>query len=117
MKNFEIVEKDNFEPKNIKFISVIGYLDAHTVTLLEEKLYKLINDGTQRIIIEFNELAYISSAGIGLLMGATQKIRSNGGDLVIYNPTQKVFNILKTLGFTEIFNIAMTEQEAINFFK
>ena len=115
MKNFDIIEKKDLESQGIKFLSVKGYLDAHTVNQLEEKLYTMINSGIKKILIDFNDLVYISSAGIGLLIGATQKIRMNGGDLVIFNPTQKVYNILDTLGFTKIFNIAYTEQEALGF--
>jgi len=115
LKNFDIIEKKDLESQGIKFLSVKGYLDAHTVNQLEEKLYTMINSGIKKILVDFNDLVYISSAGIGLLIGATQKIRMNGGDLVIFNPTQKVYNILDTLGFTKIFNIAYTEQEALGF--
>lgn len=116
MIGFDIIEKNDFESQGIKFISIKGYLDAHTVTQLEEKLYSMLNKGVKKILIDFSDLKYISSAGIGLLIGATQKIRAEGGDLVICNSSDKVYNILENLGFTKIFNIAHSEQEALSLF-
>ncbi len=53
LKNFDIIEKKDLESQGIKFLSVNGYLDAHTVNQLEEKLYTMINSGIKKILIDF----------------------------------------------------------------
>ena len=47
------------------------------------------------------------------MMGLARKLTQLGGELVLLNPTQKVFAILDGLGFTKIFKIAGDEGEAL----
>ena len=94
-----------------------GYLDAHTVTQFEEGLNKQVDAGANHIIVDLSELHYISSAGIGALMGLTQKTRGVGGDLILVQPTEKVYSILELLGFTHIFKIVQSHEEAMESLK
>lgn len=112
MKPFEFIINDVSAAGNHRECEVKGYLDAHTVTQFEDELDHLIQDGTNQVIINLNELNYISSAGIGAIMGLTQKLRKQGGELILLSPSEKVFSILDLLGFTHIFKIVNSEQEA-----
>lgn len=87
-------------------IGISGFLDAHTVTNFEIKMDELVNSGKNKIVIDMENLSYISSAGIGAMMGLTQRLRKASGDLILLNPSEKVFKILDLLGFTKIFRIA-----------
>lgn len=90
-----------------------GYIDAHTVIEFEKAVQAAIDGGTNRIILDISGLSYISSAGIGAMMGLARKLAQNNGDLVLLRPTPKVFTILDGLGFTKIFKIANDESEAV----
>src|SRR5262249_46398637 len=89
-----------------------GYIDAHTVIEFEKAVNELIEGGGRRIILDISGLSYVSSAGIGAMMGLARKLAQINGDLVLMSPTQKVFSILDGLGFTKIFKIAQDENEA-----
>lgn len=90
-----------------------GYIDAHTVIEFEKAVNSAMDTGIKRIVLDISGLSYISSAGIGAMMGLARKLSQSGGDLVLLNPTQKVFTILEGLGFTKIFKIASDEAEAL----
>jgi anti-anti-sigma regulatory factor len=45
-------------------------------------------------------------------MGLSQRLKKDGGELVLLQPTQKVFKILDLLGFTRIFHLCDSEEEA-----
>jgi len=90
-----------------------GYIDAHTVIEFEKAVQAAIESGTKRVILDLSGLSYISSAGIGAMMGLTRRLTQDGGDLVLLRPTQKVFTILDGLGFTKIFKIANDESDAL----
>lgn len=107
MKSFEFEVRPIQEGEvDYILIGISGFLDAHTVTNFETKMDELVNVGKIKVVIDMQQLNYISSAGIGAIMGLTQRLRKLGGDLVLLNPSEKVFKILDLLGFTKIFRIA-----------
>jgi len=94
-------------------VEVAGFLDAHTVVEFERRMNELIGNGARRIVLDLSKLNYISSAGIGVIMSLVQRLRHDSGDVVLMRPTQKVYKILELLGFTRIFRITASEQEAM----
>jgi len=102
---------------NISVINLSGYLDAHTAPILENNFTELIDLRKFRIVVNFKELAYISSAGLGVFMAYIEKIRNNSGDIKLTNMNDKVYNIFDLLGFPLLYEIFETEDEALNKFK
>jgi anti-sigma B factor antagonist len=72
-----------------------------------------MEEGRNRVVLDIGELSYISSAGIGAMMGLAQRLRKKGGLLVLSKPSEKVYKILDTLGFTKIFQIVHDNDEAL----
>ncbi len=106
-----IIEKENVSVINLK-----GYLDAHTAPALEDNFTQLIDNKRFKIVVNFEELAYISSAGLGVFMAYIEKIRENNGDIKLTTMSDKVYNIFDLLGFPLLYEIFKTENEAINKF-
>jgi len=98
---------------DVSVINLSGYLDAHTAPALEENFTELIEQYKFRIVVNFENLEYISSAGLGVFMAYIEKIRSNNGDIKLTNMNEKVFNIFDLLGFPLLYEIFKTEEEAI----
>ena len=76
-----------------------GYLDAHTAPSLENTFSNLIESQKYKIVVNFKDLAYISSAGLGVFMAFIEKVRDNKGDIKLTSMTDKVYNIFDFLGF------------------
>ena len=112
MKTFEVDIRSLDSSPDVRVIALNGYLDAHTVADFDRCTDELIAAGTVKIILDLQGLSYISSAGIGALMGLSQRLKKDGGELVLLQPTQKVFKILDLLGFTRIFHLCDSEEEA-----
>ncbi|MBN1996980.1 STAS domain-containing protein [candidate division KSB1 bacterium] len=94
-----------------------GFLDAHTAPNLEEAIQKLLDEGRFKIIVNFKDLTYISSAGLGVFMGFIEEIRTKGGDIKMSNMTSKIFRVFDLLGFPTLYEIVDDESEAISRFK
>jgi anti-sigma B factor antagonist len=90
-----------------------GYLDAHTAPELESAISNIISDGGKRIIVNFNDLDYISSAGLGVFMEFIEEVRDRGGDIKLTNMKPKVFSVFDLLGFPMLFDIESEEKAAI----
>lgn len=113
MKAFSFASREVENEPGCVVFDLRGYIDAHTVIEFEKAVHSAIDGGVRRLILDISGLSYISSAGIGAMMGLARKLSQLGGDLVLLNPTAKVFAILDGLGFTKIFKIASDENEAL----
>ena len=109
--NTTIVAKGDVSVINLK-----GYLDAHTAPALENNFTQLIDNNRFKIVVNFEELAYISSAGLGVFMAYIEKIRDNKGDIKLSNMSEKVYNIFDLLGFPLLYEIFKSEEDAISKF-
>jgi anti-sigma B factor antagonist len=94
-------------------IRVSGFLDAHTVLSFEKTMEDLLERNYNKLLMDLGDLSYISSAGIGALMVLLQQLRHREGDMVIIQPSQKVYKILELLGFTKIFRICEDRKDAL----
>lgn len=104
------------EMGDISVINLKGFLDAHTAPALENNFTQLINDKKYKIVVNFKDLAYISSAGLGVFMAYIENVRENKGDIKLTNMSDKVFNIFDLLGFPLLYEIYKSEEEAIKKF-
>lgn len=109
MEMFEVGRSDDGD---ISILYIKGYLDAHTAPKLEQELQNLIDEEKFRIVVNFNELSYISSAGLGVFMGFIETIREKEGDIKLSNMNPKIFRVFDLLGFPTLYDILDTDEEA-----
>ncbi len=101
---------------NVDCIYLWGYLDAHTAPHLESAISNIISAGKNKILVNFRDLEYISSAGLGVFMAFIEEIRDKGGDIKLSNMKPKVFSVFDLLGFPLLFDIENEEKEALEKF-
>lgn len=101
---------------SVSVIDVKGYLDAHTAPELENVFNKLIDDNHFQVVVNFNDLKYISSAGLGVFMAYVETMRENKGDIKFSNMKENVYNIFDLLGFPILYEFYKDENEAIKKF-
>ncbi len=110
MSEFNVIIRKNAD-KSV--LDLTGYLDAHTAGDLETKLTDLINSGDVKMIVNFKNLQYIASAGLGVFMAYIEDVRDKGGDIKLCGMSAKVFNVFDLLGFPVLYDITGTEEEAM----
>lgn len=98
--------------ENAVIVRLHGYLDAHTANDFERELRALVQQGALNIIVDFEHLDYISSAGIGVFMVFIEDIRRNHGDILLAAMKENVFSVFDLLGFHILFKIYQTVDEA-----
>jgi len=110
MENFKIQRNDH---DRFSTLSISGFLDAHTAPKLEEAIQSLLDDGRYAIIVNFKDLTYISSAGLGVFMGFIEEIRTKNGDIKMCRMSPKIYRVFDLLGFPTIYQIFDQEEEAM----
>ena len=84
-------------------IKIIGRLDTTTAPQLETEV-KLNIVGVKKLVLDFAELAYLSSAGLRVLLAA-HKTMSKQGEMVIKNVNETINEIFDVTGFIDILTI------------
>ena len=93
-----------------------GHLDAHNVERFEKEILKLIGNNNINVVVNCRELNYISSAGMGIIMGYLDEIREKGGDIKLCCVSERVYEIFDLVGFTEIYDFLEDEENAVEKF-
>ena len=88
-----------------------GHIDSESVGVLENHFDSAVKTGKARIVLDLSGADFISSAGVGLLLGSCGMLRQAGGDLVLLNPTQQVQTVLEIAGVDDFFRIVSSINE------
>ena len=111
MGEFSVHRKDINE---ISVLNIAGYLDSHTAPSFEDAIKQLVDENRYKIVVNFEKLSYISSAGLGVFMVFIEDIRAKNGDIKMCNMKDNVFKIFDLLGFPNLYDIVKKESEAIS---
>ncbi|MBQ0066067.1 MAG: STAS domain-containing protein [Firmicutes bacterium] len=84
-------------------ISLIGRLDTTTSPQLEKELSASLS-GITDLVFDFEQLDYISSAGLRVLL-STQKLMNRQGSMVIKNTNDTIDEVFEITGFVDILTI------------
>ncbi|MBR3309244.1 MAG: anti-sigma factor antagonist [Lachnospiraceae bacterium] len=92
--------------KLVIFLS--GHIDSNNAPLVEaEVLKELEGRDIQSIVLDVGELAYISSAGLRVLL----RIRKSNENMKIINANSEVFEVLDMTGFTQMIEVEKAYRE------
>lgn len=80
-----------------------GRLDTMTSPDLEAAIKESI-DGVTELVFDFSNLAYVSSAGLRVLLSAQKTMNANGS-MVVKNVSDEIQEIFDVTGFSDILNI------------
>ncbi len=109
----------NLEEKTdgeINIVSIKGCLDSSSFPLFAKCLSSHIKAGDAKIVVDMQELIYISAAGVGVLMGNLREARGKGGDIKLCRMPPKIRNFFDMIGFSRLFKIYDTREKAIKAF-
>ena len=79
-------------------INIEGELDVSTADKLKEYLHKLADEQVLDMKIDFSNLDYIDSTGLGVMIGVLKKLRSEEKEIYIINPKSNVKKIFTITG-------------------
>ena len=84
-------------------IKIVGRLDTTTAPALDKTINEDIAD-TKYLVLDFEEVEYVSSAGLRVLLGAQKKMQKIGS-LKLVNVREEVMEVFEMTGFADILTI------------
>lgn len=92
--------------KHCDVVKVTGRLDSATSPKLSEELFRINDAGRYKIVMDFHELDFISSAGLRVLIATLKNCkRYNRGDVILAGLPPHIHSVFDLAGFTAIFKI------------
>jgi len=102
----------NKEIKGGYILSVQGEIDVYTSPKVKESINSLIEQSVYNIVVNLEEVRYIDSTGLGVLIGALKRVRENNGNISLVCSNPQIKKIFQITGLVKIFGIFKSEEEA-----
>lgn len=109
------IKEDSKE--GIHIFHVGGRLDVTSAPLLEKRLQPILETPGAKILMNFSEMNYLSSAGLRVMLYAHKKLKASQGELVFCCIKAPVMEIIQLAGFETILKIFNKEYEALKALK
>ena len=104
------------ESGDVRILSFQGNLDTNTSPDAENEINGLIDAGAQKLLVNFENLDYISSAGLRILLATAKKLKASQGDLKICCLNETVREVFDISGFSTILTVVSSEDDALGSF-
>ncbi len=101
-------------PGGFGLLDVVGELDAFTSEDLASALKEWIAKEAGRVILNFTEVTFLSSAGLRVLQKAQKDSRAIGGEVRVFGVSGHVAKVFAIVGFDRLIPIFPTLQEALH---
>ncbi len=81
-------------------------------------IVEIVNDALAKNakfgLIDLSDVRYINSSGIGVMITILTKFKNKSGELYLINPSEHVKKLLIITKLQSIFNIVLSEEEALS---
>src|SRR5438128_3197943 len=92
-------------------------LDEQNIQKIGEDLFSLVDElGRKKILLNFSNVEYLSSAALGKFITLNKKVNSAGGKLIMCNITDDIYEVFEITRLNKLFNIQKEEQTALQVF-
>jgi anti-sigma B factor antagonist len=110
--------KKYFSPgvNDVIIVKLTGYVDHSNSRQVEQVISEILNSGKIKIIFDFSELVYMSSAGWGVFVGEIKTVREKGGDIKLASMTSEVSEVYQILEFFHIIDDYASINDALKSF-
>jgi anti-sigma B factor antagonist len=93
-------------------VHVAGEIDVYTAPLLREVLDKQIAAGRTDLVVDLEQVTFMDSTGLGVLVGRLKLVRGQNGSLRIVSAQDRILKVFKITGLDKVFHIHATVDEA-----
>jgi len=94
-------------------LAVSGEIDIATAPSLREKLHSLLADGKLQLIIDLDEVTFLDSTALGVLVGVLKRARTEGGELRIVCNQPRVRKVFEITRLDSAFDLCTSVEDAV----
>jgi anti-sigma B factor antagonist len=100
------------ETAGLIVVDVAGEIDVYTSPKLRERLVSLVSDGAHRLVIDLQDVEFIDSTGLGVLVGVLKRVRARDGSMSLVCSRDGLLRVFRITGLEKVFTIHPSLEDA-----
>ncbi|MCW7491619.1 STAS domain-containing protein [Leptospira sp. 2 VSF19] len=101
-------------PETAVYFELSGEINLYNSQIMKENLEILISKGINYIFLNFEQVSYIDSSGLGVCLGIHSRLMKQKGYIRIISPSEKVRYVLELTKLRSLLQIFPTLEQAIS---
>lgn len=97
----------------VTLMEVKGRVDSETAPELDTALATLLSEGRSKIVLDMQNVDYMSSAGLRTLVKTLKGAQDTGGNFHLVSVPESIQGVLLTVGMMQMFKLFSTREEAV----
>ncbi len=98
----DLLEVETHERSGWIAVTVRGQLDVATAPDFQQALMQAQFDGSSRVVVDLGGVEFLDSMGLGVIVGAIKRARTQAGEIALAAPNDRVRQVLESSGVAEI---------------
>jgi anti-sigma B factor antagonist len=86
-------------------VTVGGEIDVYTAPKLREQLIDLVSSGNYDLVVDMENVDFLDSTGLGVLVGALKRLRAAGGTFGLVCSKEPLLKIFRITALDQVFPI------------
>ena len=99
---------------DVTIVAVGGEIDVYTAPKLRDKVTELVGEGHYNLVIDMENVEFLDSTGLGVLVGGLKKVRAHDGSMEIVCNQDRLLKIFRITGLAKVFTIHDSEAAALS---
>jgi len=112
-QNLTVTSAIHPQQKDITVLSPKGFIDTNTAPEFDRAFQSVLALKRFNVVVDLQQVTYISSVGWGIFIGELKRIRSQNGNLALSTMSPEVEEAYKLLEFDSIIKAFATVDEAV----
>ena len=98
---------------DVTIVAVGGEIDVYTAPKLRDKVTELVGEGHYNLVIDMENVEFLDSTGLGVLVGGLKKVRAHEGSLQLICTQDRLLKIFRITGLAKVFVIHDSAEAAL----
>jgi anti-sigma B factor antagonist len=94
-------------------LAVHGEADLHSAPELKERLRAAVDGDARTIVVDLTQTDFVDSTSLGVLLGATKRLRERNGEIRLVVPGPELRRIFEITLLDRVFQLHDTREQAL----
>jgi anti-sigma B factor antagonist len=94
-------------------IEIGGEIDVYTAPKLRDRISELVADGNYNLVIDMENVDFLDSTGLGVLVGGLKKLRAHDGSMQLICTQERLLKIFRITQLAKVFAIYESQADAL----
>ena len=92
---------------NCRIIHIQGKITFEYCPVLQSRLDSVVDEGVREVVIDFKEVPFIDSSGVGEVLRLFKRMKDSGGEVILANPNNKLRDLFSMYRFDQFMKIRL----------